>query len=340
GGISGAEREVYEAKRSIYQDTVTGLKEDPLALATRRKVVTDLAEMDWSRPAEVGARLAENVKAAAKTRQHYGLAEVSALRQFEADRFASTVAGGSPQQAAAAMQGIADLPDETLVATLDMKQVKGALAGAARSRDFDRFGAAMVALDKIYTRSPQEAGRLFDKDTIDALQDWQGRLRYYNQEEMAAYFKNQDDPQLSARMTKLAKEGETLARKKPIGDIVAEFDASWLPFTTPSEPTDEGVRTGLLGDYEKLFGERYAATQDAAVAHTQTMERMRHNWGPSALNGGRLSLFPPESHYPQVGGSWDWMRTQLETDLVAAGHTRTIEEVRGKGGQLVKRTVP
>jgi uncharacterized membrane protein len=329
GGVASDERDTLDMMRAVHDQTVKGLAEDPLEHGRRigMEGVKDIAPIDFSTPAALGAGLGKNIQAARIVAQRYGTTDVGVLTKADALQFKNIVAGGDVQQAATAMQALAEVPDEMLRGTFNMPDVRDALLGASQSRDFDRYGAAMTVMDKLYNRAPQEFAQIFKGSALEALQDWQGRLRYFNPEELQAEFKRRGDPQYAARQEVLKREGSTTARKVKVVDISADLGGP--------APTDNLISSAMQADYESLFAARFAATQDVHTANVQTIERMKQHWGPSATNNGELMLHPPDHYYPAIEGSHDWINNQLQADLVAAGFVHETErQPMGKGAQV------
>lgn len=325
GGVGADERDTLDMMRNVHANTLKGLESDPLDLGRRigMEGVKDIQPVDFSNPTALGFGLGKNITAARLVAQRYGVNNVGVLTKNDAMAFKSIVSTGDAGQAATAMQSIAEVPDDLLRGTLAMADVKEALIGASQSRDFDKYGAAMVAMDKLYNRAPQEFAQIFKGDALDALQDWQARLRYFNPIELEAEFKRRADPTYEAKRRDLEKTGSTLARKLPVADIASDIGGP--------APTDGTIAAALAADHEAMFAQRYAATGNADTARVQAAERMKQHWGPSVTNNGELMLHPPDHYYPPIDGSYDWIDKQLKADLEAAGFAQEVDVTLGGG---------
>jgi hypothetical protein len=99
----------------------------------------------------------------------------------------------------------------------------------------------------------------------------------------------------------------------PIG-ILSQFGCS---------PVGEAV--GPLGSEGQLYADFSARFADAYVrnggnesaAADFAAKQIAQKWAPSVANGGRIMANPPEKYFPQVDGSYDWIRTQLDADVAA-----------------------
>jgi hypothetical protein len=336
------DRQILEDQQTVYNNTQKMLAENPLELGRRigMEGVKDITPINFNDATAMGQGLAKNIRAGRLVAQKYGSDTVGMLTVADAAQFKSIVATGDKQIATNAMVTIADVPDDLLRGTLSMPDVRDALIGASQSRDFEKYSAAMTAMDKLYNRAPQEFARIFStKDganALDTLQDWQGRLRYYNEEEFKAEFDRQQNPQFSARLAKLTDQGSAIARTVPIVSISKSIGGP--------VPTDSLMTTAMTADYEKIYSQRYAATGDASTAASQTIERMKHQWGTSVVNNGELMLHPPESYYPSDENPnhkpYKWLEEQLTADLTGAGYAEVYQIPAGPDGKMKTVTEP
>jgi hypothetical protein len=178
----------------------------------------------------------------------------------------------------------------------------------------------MQTLDRLWRRAPQEVDSIFGDDITRALQDWQAIQRYHTPEQLAEYLRQRarDDPQVRERRQRLETTARTIAGRVTIDRLLSDLDPGWFQLE-PNAPMDGRTREAALGDYTRLFVERYVATGDEATARQQAIERMRLVWGRSDVNGGRLTMYPPERAYRPIRGSHQWMRDELVRDLTSLG---------------------
>ena len=67
---------------------------------------------------------------------------------------------------------------------------------------------------------------------------------------------------------------------------------------------------------------------DDGAARQVANDRIRSVWGASEANGGRVMKWPPEILYganAAVNGSFDWMRSDVETGLTVRGYVQSVE---------------
>jgi len=263
--------------------------------------------------------------AAAGAKDRYSVARLVAMREeippgspfTEAERqtIAGAIRSGNPEQTAAGFETLHAAPDDMLIPALKTEAIKSAVIGAARSTDPVRFMAAMSAVDRLYARAPEEVAAIYGGDVFKQLQDWQAKLRYHSPQELAEVLKRRDDPQVREREKINVEAGEKIAREKKPESLIGEWQSAFGLFGAGA-PADARTRDAWMADYVNLFGERYANSLDKDTAHKQAIERMKHYWRKSDVNGGRLTLYPPELTYqPDANGSFGWMRTDLENDI-------------------------
>jgi hypothetical protein len=302
------------------------VRESPVDFAIERGIAPpDPIDLSSSEAARVG--VSRRVNMARGVAEQQEVAAGSPLRDADRAQMASVIARGDPKQAGIALDALSSVPDDMLVPALKSSEIKDAIAGAVRSSDAGRYGAAMTFLDKMWARAPETAKQLFGEDAIHSLMTWQSNHRYATPEALAKEREKATlDPQMRARQKENTDEGLKLARDYSAADITKKFDTSWWitpgPVarglgSQPLAPVDAFTRDALMGDFEKQYARRYAETLDKDKALQQTVELMKTKWSGSPINGGRLMLNAPEKHYPAIDGSWDWMKPQIEADLRA-----------------------
>ncbi|WP_245465834.1 phage tail tip lysozyme, partial [Mesorhizobium sp. M7A.T.Ca.TU.009.02.1.1] len=229
-------------------------------------------------------------------------------------------------------------PDEVSAMKADLK-----------SNSPQKHATVMAQLDYLSTQGDlSEVGHTFGDEAVDQLQDWQARLRYASPEETAMWLKERNDPKWQDRVKPLVSKGETEARKVPFEQVVKQLDDNRL--YSAGAPIDADTKRMMMNDFVTIAGERYATTQDANQAQTQAVERMRRIWGVTSVygtNGGRLMPYPPDEHYPAVGGSKAWLGDELAAvatergiklenlSLVADGKTKAAADRGEEPGYLM-----
>lgn len=287
------------------------LVEDPRALGVQMRLFGDGAPVTAATIAQMPQVLTSRVPQMKTLAAIERTGPLTVLRPNEAKDLGNVIARGD---AAGVYTSLLALDTDHLMATIGTPALADAISGASRSTDPKRFGDAMTFLDTVWARSPMEAERMFGKDVVNNLQDWQATLRYSNAEELQKAIAARSDPQFHQRREKIEEKGRTLARNENVESLLSEFNRPG-PFNDPRMPVDEITRDTFLSDYEALFAQRYAATLDAGVARSQAIERLQNLWSRSNVNGGRLTLYAPETLYRSINGTHDWMTTQFKTEV-------------------------
>lgn len=234
------------------------------------------------------------------------------------------------------------------------------LRGGMWSSDPARRATAFTVLDGLTRDNPRLHDQLTDADN-SRLMDWQALAEAgVTDEELSRRFDTLTDPAQAARRETLRKEGLQVAQEEfNLDRILAEFDPSgWLPMRDkPSAPPDAFQQMRLQEDFQTLFAERYSVSGNKDVAYRQAIDSMRRKWGISGLNlapawdvamnrpgavgsVSTLMAYPPESQYPQINGSHDWMQEDLRSlaeerypgfQSVYVVSTRATEAAMGSG---------
>ena len=320
GGWSVNQLTTFKAVEDQFNLQQKALTEDPIGFAVRFRGARAPDPLDFSPPQGLTNALGQRVSLATSIADGQGLAEIPVIGAGDRAAIANAIASpnlppeekAAPQTAPdkAAFDFLAAVPDRFLMPTLRLKEVNDAIAGAARSKEPGKFNAAMAFVSQVWARAPAEAASLFKDDVIGVMQDWQAKLRYYSPQELAEYLRSSDDPQIVERRKAVGVEGQKLAPAKTIDALTAALDPPGFG-NAPDVPIDPRTRDAALADYTSLFADRYAVSLDANKAHEQAIEKMRLYWGRSEVNNGRLTLYAPESHYPEINNSHAWMRQQL-----------------------------
>lgn len=294
-------------------ENVRGMNDDPVGLIVGRfpERYGAPAPLDAADPEKFAASMRERVRLAGLAEEHFQAPAAALLGP--ADRAALAKALSSPAQAATAYGALAGLPERFLGPTLKAPDVRAAITGSTRSNDPATVNAAMSFLDGMWRKEPGLVKDAFGEDAIHDLMTWQTLYRYMTPEAMAKERERAAlDPQTRERRRALEAQGRTEAAKMDPDKLVSEW-SGW--FSSARAPGDPLVRDAMMGDYMALYSRRFGETQDKDAAHRQTVDLMRQRWQVSQVNGGRLMQRAPETAYPAVGGSHEWIRAQLEADI-------------------------
>lgn len=145
GGVTADERDVYDAKLKIYDETREGLQKDPLLMASRRGVIPALSTIEnMSDPNSFAIALGTRQRAARTVEQNYGAEAVPALTSVEIDTVASMLGKGSVEQSAQILGVMAQaLDDDTYMATM--------------AKIAEKTSPALAVAGALYVRNPHVA---------------------------------------------------------------------------------------------------------------------------------------------------------------------------------------
>ncbi len=330
-GASQFDRHLGAALRKADQDITAAYGKDPYGAAYRfGQGYQALPAIDFGSPT-LGDQLAAKVTQQNQIRADQDMGAFSVLRPAEAQSLAGVLVSGQPQTARAMLAQLTALPRDVYLATLADGPVKSALDGMIRSYDPERLDAAFAALDRAWRQDPQGFKGEFGDETMRRLQTWQALRDQKTPAGVAAHFQRADDPAMRDARKRLGEEADEKVKTLKAADIAEALGSSWgvtpgfvarnLTGSDPSAPADAIQGAVLVEEFGQLFRERYVDTGDADMAKSQAVERLKQVWGPSALTGGALIKHPPDRYYPEVDGSHDWMKADVE---------KAIEGITGK----------
>lgn len=323
GDLNPAERALLNAMDDREQALTQRLRDDPLSLASgagplaselgtgvRGSIGPLRFEDSDALGRQLGARGLVARTVSAYHRQPLG----SVLRPSDVPQIRQMLQSGDAETVAAFFSSIEGLDDDLLAATLSDKKLAESVSGLLKTTDPERYGAAMSGMDQIMRRNPDLFVDAFGEDAVGRVRGWQDALVYATPEQQARALQRRLDGSQGAIVQEWEREAETFARTKRAADIGAEllgtFERSWRADLTAPE-----ARVALENDYRQVLKKQMVITGDIDAAHGAAIETLRRRWATSPANNGMLTKHPPEKHYPQIGGSHDWIREQLVEDL-------------------------
>lgn len=346
GGTVG-DRQVFDLVQKQYDRQVRMAREDPIGLALETDPgLKSPLPLNFGDPNSAKQGFMDRVSLARRTAESKETPLGSPLRPADRAATAAIITRGPIDQTKNAFDMLASAADDALLPTLSAKEIKEAVGGATKSTDPARYEAAMTFLDRIWQRAPESVDNLFGSDAVHDLAAWQTKRRYMSAEDIAKdRSKAALDPQVRERQRAAFNEGLEIARKVKPDDVVGKFDQSWwvtpgvvarnVTGTQPIGPGDPVARAALMGDWQQNVARVYADTLDKDKALEKGTEITRTKWTASPTNGGKLMLNAPEKYYPSIGGSWDWMRSQIEQDIAKTGLGPRTTEVTPLAGSFV-----
>jgi Transglycosylase SLT domain len=220
------------------------------------------------------------------------------------------------------------LKPEEMQTLLREDQFRAAVTGMSRSGDPAKMNAAYSFMDTLQKQNPLQFDRQFPGGLQD-LRTWQSNLAYYSPDEAAKRLLRAYDPAESAgREAATAVADKALQLVTP-ANVVAKFSTGALVFgyglgplgTAAQTPVtaEAGAAAGALkADYDMNYRDAFIESGDVATADKLATEKLNLKYGMSPANSNRVTAYPPERYYPQVGGSHDWMVRQLDDQLKVA----------------------
>jgi hypothetical protein len=79
-------------------------------------------------------------------------------------------------------------------------------------------------------------------------------------------------------------------------------------------------KSDLSTDYRDVYKMLRTYGVPADKADDLALKRLQQSWGPSPANGNQVMKYPPERYYPEVRGSRDWMKDDLQKFLMTTPH--------------------
>lgn len=95
-------------------------------------------------------------------------------------------------------------------------------------------------------------------------------------------------------------------------DLKGAFNTGWPIFGRPSLQAIGSQSAVLMADFKTAFREHYTRTGDSDLAKKLAVGELSRTWGESSVTGtGVLTKHPPETRYPALGNSFQWLQDDL-----------------------------
>ena len=300
------------------------LAESPLTEGARRGWTGGTRQLDITNPAAVGGEMAARQKSLGVISQpdHApNIGPTSAIMPQEGQRLATALTQGDPKTATAILGQIKDnLSAETYRATMAAPAMKEAVIGMSTSNDPARMDAGMKTLDALWMTKAPDFEATYGGTALTRLLAWKG-LQSLTPEKRVEVLNRADDPFMHKGREEVAKATEKeFASTKP--QDAANALGNWfqrnVPFVNAPVPMDAVSGGALNAQYKDTIRALRMYNVDPDSAQKLAVERLTAQWQPSKLAGGALMKNAPESHYPPVDGSHDWMQKELSDQMEAA----------------------
>jgi Phage tail lysozyme len=210
------------------------------------------------------------------------------------------------------------LTDKEQQALEDDKTFSGAVAGMARSGDPERMRYAFSYMRQMYEKNPVSFEKDFGSDVVAKMKVFEDKWQFMPPDQAMKEVLRADDPSAARARDELRTQAEDINKKLTVGGVVSLFPSK-VPFTSPNAPVSDGPNasgSALLGDYRSAYADGFVTSGgDKSLAQSYALESVSKKWGVSPVNDGRVMSYPPERYYPQVNGSHDWLREQLDQEV-------------------------
>lgn len=353
GGASVLERDTFNNLVSFVKGGEERLAKDPIGEAASRGWVRPIGALSTDNPQAAAAELADRQRKITVVQQrNRTIGGVKAIGDDEAESIRTALTQGDPALTTGFVRALAGtLTDGNYAATISSKPVAETIVGLINSQNGTRMAAGMAAADKLWRIDPAAAEGAF-KSAIDKLHVWQGLKDSFTNDEIAKNINSAKDPALVKVREENRKAGLDETSSVTPGDMAYKLGTSWgIPIVsrvanlvtgaTPAVSFDPNAASSLVYDYRQTYAALRADGVPADKADDLAVKRLRSSWGVSAAAGNQLMKNPPENSpaYPAIGGSKDWIESDLKAWVVkkagpefAAGR-RSLEGGMALAGQ-------
>ncbi|MER9270469.1 D-Ala-D-Ala carboxypeptidase family metallohydrolase [Mesorhizobium sp. M0643] len=139
-----------------------------------------------------------------------------------------------------------------------------------------------------------------------------------------------NDPSVKVNREALKPALEKFMKGVTVGDVTGAFDPGIFS-STPGTGIMPVQSQALLAEYREIAEEQFYETNgDEGAAKARALAELKTRWNVSNISGSpNLMRMPPELHYPQIDGAYDYLRAdamKTATDYAATLH-RKVENV-------------
>ncbi|MER8938731.1 D-Ala-D-Ala carboxypeptidase family metallohydrolase [Mesorhizobium sp. M0915] len=139
-----------------------------------------------------------------------------------------------------------------------------------------------------------------------------------------------DDPSVKVNREALKPALEKFMKGVTVGDVTSAFDPGIFS-SAPGAGIMPVQSQALLAEYREIAEEQFYETNgDEGAAKARALAELKTRWNVSNISGSpNLMRMPPELHYPQVNGAYDYLRADAMKTATgyAANLHRKVENV-------------
>lgn len=133
-----------------------------------------------------------------------------------------------------------------------------------------------------------------------------------------------DDASVKVNREALKPALEKFMKRVTVGDVTGAFDPGIFS-SAPGTGIMPVQSQALLAEYREIAEEQFYETNgDEGAAKARALAELKTRWNVSTISGSpNLMRMPPELHYPQVDGAYDYLRAdamKTATDYAANLH--------------------
>jgi len=199
----------------------------------------------------------------------------------------------------------------------------------ARSNDPRQILFANQALSLLENTNPTTYARQVPEAVRARADRWEALKNVLTPEELVEVLKEAPTQEARNAIDRNREEARKVlsAPTRPselsFDSVVELFDPGLLE--SVSAPDYNIAQTAMRMEYDTLLTERYARSGSWEEAEASAKKEIMRVWGISGVGGKNILMhLPPEKLYPSIGGSHEWMKTQLRGELAL----REDEEVQ------------
>jgi len=303
-----------------YSKSEKALAEHPYQEAATRGWIAPVAPIDPGKPESIPGALQQRLTASQRIASMNHSPAPPVLDKDEMPQLQAALEG--PQGAGVLASIAGSLKPDDMKTLLDQKGFTDSLTSMQSSKDPVKMSTAMSVVDRLWRDNAAEAEKTLGAPAITKLQAWQALKGSFNGPELAEKLNMSDDPSTAKAREEAKTAAEAETKSMTPSDMAYKLGSSWgIPLlsrianvvtgATPAVPFDSITGGALVADYKATYTALRSYGVDADKASDLAVQRLGSTWGVSQTAGNQVMRNPPERSYPAIGGTHDWMQTDL-----------------------------
>lgn len=219
------------------------------------------------------------------------------------------------------------------------KPLAEALLGMVKTTDPEqaqRRVAGYMAAASILARNPNAFAKAEGgKDLTRETEDYVALTRSGRTEQEALLrLDEMRSPDWQAKAKVRKEYADEAVKSITLSTVTDYFDQSMLPFTTP----DAVEGDMMLDAFTEKFREHYVRIGDVESAKALAANDLKKTYGVSSeVGNGQVMAYPPETLYPQIGGSHKYLKRDLEQTVRGyINSTKAFTDQAGEEGSKIE----